>query len=291
MNKSVLFLLLLLCSTLALFAQIPNAGFESWTNSDPDGWYTTNTAPTSLPVTRVTTAHSGTYAARGEVVPLSGFPAFGVQPILMPGPKGKGFPFSQRAAAFNGWYQFVPASGSGDQLYLVATLSKAGQGVGAAAGIIPTATTSFKQFSLPILYPGGEIPDTCQLLIQITGAGGLAKVGSYFVIDDLSLGAVTAAEQSALPSGFTLSQNYPNPFNPATAISYQLPAVSVVNLRVFDMLGREVATLAEGRKEAGRYTMNWNASSLPSGMYLYQLTATSEKGEIYRDTKRAMLLK
>jgi hypothetical protein len=289
--KKTLVLVGLLFLALPLFAQVPNGGFETWPSTDPDGWYTTNTAPAPLPVKRVTTVHSGTYAARGEVVVHPDVPSFGVTPILMPGPKGKGFPFAQRAAAFNGWYQFVPAAASGDQLYLVATLSKAGQGVGAAAGIIPTATTTFKQFSLPITYPGGETPDTCQLLIQITGSAGFAKIGSYFIVDDLSLGALTAVEGTDLPAAFTLNQNYPNPFNPTTAISYQLATVSFVHLKVFDMLGREVATLAEEREGPGRYRVNWDASGMPSGVYLYQLTTTNEKGEIFRDMKRAMLLK
>jgi hypothetical protein len=289
--KRILLLVGLLLVTIPLFAQIPNGGFETWTSTDPDGWYTTNTAPTALPVTRVTTAHSGTYAARGEVIPISGVPTFGVQPILMPGPKGKGFPYSQRAAAFNGWYQFVPASGSGDQLYMIASFTKAGQGIGAAAATIPATSTTYRPFSVAFFYPGGETPDTCQILIQIIGSAGLAKVGSYFVIDDLSLGALTAAEQPALPSAFELGQNYPNPFNPSTTINYQLAGTSVVHLSVFDMLGREVATLADGTRGAGQHTLHWNASNLPSGIYLYQLTATSEKGEVYRDMKRAMLLK
>ena len=281
----------MLCCAIPLFAQIPNAGFEAWTTTEPDGWYTSNSAPTSLPVTRVTTAHSGTYAARGDVLPLAGFPTFSLQPILMPGPKGKGFPYSQRAAALNGWYQFVPASGSGDQLYIIATFTKASNGIGASVGAISNAATSYRQFSLPFIYPGSETPDTCQIVIEIIGPAGFPKVGSYFVVDDLSFGAATAVEQSALPSAFALSQNYPNPFNPSTAISYQLSAKSFVSLRVYNVLGAEVANLVEGQKEAGRYTMNWNASSLPSGMYLYQLTAASEKGEVFKDTKRAVLVK
>ena len=289
MNRSLLLLFtFLLCCAIPLFAQIPNAGFEAWTNTEPDGWYTSNSAPTSLPVTRVTTAHSGTYAARGDVVSLSGF---GIPPVLMPGPKGKGFPYSQRPAALNGWYQFVPASGSGDQLYVIATFTKAGNGVGATVGTIPTATSSYKQFSMATYFPGSETPDTCQILIQIIGTAGLREAGSYFIIDDLSFGASTAVEQSALPSAFALSQNYPNPFNPSTAISYQLSTKSFVGLRVYNVLGAEVANLVEGQKEAGQYTMNWNASSLPSGMYLYQITATSEKGDVFKDTKRAVLLK
>ena len=86
--------------------------------------------------------------------------------------------------------------------------------------------------------------------------------------------------------GYRLFQNYPNPFNPSTAISYQLSAVSDVKLVVFDLLGREVATLVNEKKEAGKYVVNLNASSLTSGVYFYKLTAGS-----FSETKKMMLVK
>jgi hypothetical protein len=115
--------------------------------------------------------------------------------------------------------------------------------------------------------------------------------GSYFIVDDLFLGAATAVENSSAPLTFQLTQNYPNPFNPSTAISYRLEAKSFVVLKVFDILGTEVATLVDGGKEAGRYTVSWNAAGLSSGVYLYELTAVTEKGDLRRETKRAILLK
>ncbi|MEK7671694.1 MAG: T9SS type A sorting domain-containing protein, partial [Bacteroidota bacterium] len=80
----------------------------------------------------------------------------------------------------------------------------------------------------------------------------------------------------AAPISFALHQNYPNPFNPSTTISYDLPRESVVTLKVFNLLGEEVRTLVNQRKEAGRHLVNFDAEGLPSGVYLYRLqTETS----------------
>src|SRR5690606_33730869 len=78
---------------------------------------------------------------------------------------------------------------------------------------------------------------------------------------------------NTIPKDFNLKQNYPNPFNPTTVISYQLPVSSVVSLKVFDLLGREVATLVDGRVSAGDHKVRFNASGLSSGMYIYRLSS------------------
>lgn len=75
-----------------------------------------------------------------------------------------------------------------------------------------------------------------------------------------------------LPEAYSLDQNYPNPFNPVTTIQFNLPQSADVNLAVYDVLGRRVATLINGTMASGRHSVNFNASDLPSGMYLYRLT-------------------
>jgi hypothetical protein len=88
------------------------------------------------------------------------------------------------------------------------------------------------------------------------------------------------------PESFKLVQNYPNPFNPSTKISYTIPERSNVSLKVFDLLGSEIAELVNGEIETGTFTINFNASNLPSGVYFYQFKV----GE-YLQTKKMILLK
>ncbi len=92
--------------------------------------------------------------------------------------------------------------------------------------------------------------------------------------------------ETAKHKEFRLEQNYPNPFNPATIISYQLPVSSEVSLKIYDLLGREVATLVNARQAAGRYDVRFNAASLASGVYFYRLSAGA-----FIETKKMMLVK
>ncbi len=78
-----------------------------------------------------------------------------------------------------------------------------------------------------------------------------------------------------IPSDYKLYQNYPNPFNPTTTINYHTPKSEYLKLQVFDMLGREITTLAEGYIEAGYHKINFDASGLNSGVYLYKLESSS----------------
>ncbi len=78
-----------------------------------------------------------------------------------------------------------------------------------------------------------------------------------------------------VPTRYELSQNYPNPFNPSTSINYEIPFDGRVSLKVFDMSGKEIATLVNEAKTAGYYTVNFNASNLSSGIYFYQISSGS----------------
>jgi len=88
------------------------------------------------------------------------------------------------------------------------------------------------------------------------------------------------------PNNFILEQNYPNPFNPNTLIKYQTPELSFVTIKIFDVLGSEVATIVNEEKSIGSYEVEFNATTLPSGIYFYRLQTTN-----FTQTKKMILLK
>jgi hypothetical protein len=100
-----------------------------------------------------------------------------------------------------------------------------------------------------------------------TNAGGIAR------FDGLLTGV--AERTKDIPETFLLRQNYPNPFNPSTTIEYELPQESYVELKVFDILGREVETLVHGKEMPGVHRVPWRAVDFSSGVYFYRLTVGS----------------
>ena len=97
---------------------------------------------------------------------------------------------------------------------------------------------------------------------------------------------ITGIKDALNPQSFYLSQNYPNPFNPSTSINYQIPKQGKVTLKIFDVLGKEVASLINEHQNAGRYKVNFDASMLPSGIYFYQLKVND-----FISIKKMVLLK
>jgi hypothetical protein len=121
--------------------------------------------------------------------------------------------------------------------------------------------------------------------------GGPGGSGMSGIIIVEALTDVTKEENS--PSEFSLKQNYPNPFNPTTKIRYSIPSVTLsgvegsrVQLKIYDVLGNEVATLVNEEKPAGSYEVNFNAARLSSGIYFYTLQT-----ENFVETKKMILMK
>jgi uncharacterized protein (TIGR02145 family) len=104
-------------------------------------------------------------------------------------------------------------------------------------------------------------------------------------VKDIAVG-VDDKDKSELPKEFFLLQNYPNPFNPQTKISFSVPKESYITLKVYDLLGREVATLVQDTKQQGEYSVTWNADNVPSGVYFYKLLAGD-----FVETKKMVLMK
>lgn len=113
------------------------------------------------------------------------------------------------------------------------------------------------------------------------------KILVGFISTHDSLGDITKVLRSDIAEqNFQLYQNFPNPFNPSTTISYQITDAADVSLKIYNTVGQEVATLVEEEKNPGYYSVNWNASDMPSGLYFYRLIEGKFLG-----TKKMLLMK
>ncbi len=281
--------LLVLCLSVFLthigLSQIPNAGFENWTGGSPDGWLTNNSPGNSFfPITKSTTAHSGTGAMQGTATSLF---TFVFAPQALSGPNGVGFPISARYTTLDGFYRLSPVSG--DRFIISVLMVMAGNAIGGGAFMDSLTVGTYTAVSIPILYTSPGTPDTGWIQVTMIPASDSSSVhvGSSFLLDDLAFGNATGVDGGAAkPWTFALGQNFPNPFNPATTIRYSLPSRSDVRLTIYDPLGREVAELVNGTQEAGSHEVRWNAGSLSSGVYYYRLSAGSAV-----EMKRLLLVK
>ncbi|MCX6639141.1 MAG: C25 family cysteine peptidase [bacterium] len=150
------------------------------------------------------------------------------------------------------------------------------------AGSISSGTLYF--ISYVGTYPNTISDSSFFTITKSTVNDGGGWISESFVSGDVfDEYAVTSA---AIPEAYSLGQNYPNPFNPLTSISFSLPQAAHVNLTVFDIMGREVATLVNGMREAGTHEVTFDASHLASGIYLYKL----EAGD-YSATNKMVLMK
>lgn len=126
-----------------------------------------------------------------------------------------------------------------------------------------------------------DFPDNlndCQMGWAVGYGGTIHKMTSSMV--------TSVNYEGEIPDIFELKQNYPNPFNPTTGIQYLIGSQQYVTLKVFDLLGREVATLVNEEKQPGTYDVEFNASELPSGIFFYRLTAGN-----FTDTKKMIIMK
>ncbi len=251
-------------------AQIPNAGFETWSGGFPTGWVTDNIPTYATPVTQTTTKHSGSYALNGTVVSVLGLSSY--PPLVW-----SEFPVSQRYSTFTGWYTYSPVQN--DSLYAWLVMYKSESPIGYALFTNKATRASYTQFSATITYIAGGVPDSCEMwfgILGTTNSSDSPHVGSTFNLDDLALSgtATGVTGQPAQPRSFALSQNFPNPFNPSTLINYEIAKAGPVRLTVYDVLGRQVATLVDGIQEPGAHEARFDGGGLASGMYIYRLQTT-----------------
>ena len=285
--KLRLLLVLFIALTYSAVAQIPNGDFENWTNGSPDSWITNN-IPGFETVTQTTFSYSG-YALSGQVISYLGYGNL-TPVVISESGDGLGFTISQQYRSLKGYYAFKPVGG--DIINITVLLNDAnGAGVAGGALQITQASDNYVPFAVPIVpVPDGGVAAYCIITISIAGpiSGGDDHTGSQMFIDnlELSLENVSAVDDNLNKLDFALNQNYPNPFNPATVISYQLAATSQVSLKVYDVIGNEVADLVNKVQPAGKYKVTFNAADLPSGIYFYQLRADG-----FNEVKKMTLLR
>ena len=153
---------------------------------------------------------------------------------------------------------------------------------------------SFSQRGFPsvFLFDGGtsvayhtqfDIIDS----LDMTYAADIVRTGLATALSlDAAYATSTEAVETELPAEFALHQNYPNPFNPSTTISFSIARSTPVTLKVFDLMGRELATLAQGTYAPGTYSLRWDAGAASAGLYFCQMEV---EGGVY--TRRMVLLR
>ena len=160
--------------------------------------------------------------------------------------------------------------------------------------LVQTFNTSFEDTSLTycIVPPPQQCPDLRYFQFKVTAVDlGSHESDPSNIVEVRLVGgpppkAVANDTYDKTVFEYALGQNYPNPFNPTTTIDYSIKSSGLVTLKVYDILGIEVASLVNERQDAGRYFVNFNASNLPSGIYFYSLTSGK-----YMATKKLILLK
>ena len=266
--KRIVSISALLLIAMVAFSQVPNGGFESWTNGNPDNWIANNAAPTYVTITQSTSAHSGSYAAMGQVAIVFNVP-FG--PLLQTGVDGHGFHYVGRPAVVTGYYQFT--SVGNDEIHIFGLLARGDSAIASASGIISAGTSTYTQFTFPFtyVYPGDA--DSAYVQITLSNSSTNVNSGTSFLVDDIAFSGVNSVSQTpgTTPRVFALDQNYPNPFNPSTTIGYSVPTRSHVELTVYNMLGQKVQQLVNEDTDAGHFAVQFNGAGLASGIYFYRL--------------------
>jgi hypothetical protein len=198
----------------------------------------------------------------------------------------------------------VLSSNAGDSLSIMiltqlSTLSKIGEkeyetAIGEFDGIVQQNPNTEEA-----VYAEIDALTTALLIQESDSTLQKGRLGKYFVkssanynqrVDEIlrkNFGSGSKETQKdILPTEYTLYQNYPNPFNPVTTIKYDLPATSDVSLIIYDILGRKIKELVNTKQQAGKYEVQFDASNIASGVYIYQLVA-----EKYMQSRKMILLK
>lgn len=262
-----------------------NGSFEEWDGNTPLDWLTNN-YDNNIFISPSEDAYSGNYALRLEAKNVDGWLGFG---MIESGNEAQGFPVSQKYLTMDFYYKFTRKTDK-SYMYVAATMFMGEQEIGLGWKNIYTASDEYVQMTIPITYTVDGVPDRAMIVLWVGDYGqDTTADGTYALVDELSFGSPTTGIEDEInnPNAFNLEQNFPNPFNPSTKIKYTIPfSGENVTLKVYNVLGNEVATLVNETKAAGTYTADFSTSSLASGTYFYKLKAGN-----FSETKKMILLR
>jgi Secretion system C-terminal sorting domain len=290
MKSMILIFVVVASLTSTTNAQIPNSGFETWayysyggpnpdivlkpghwTGSNNHGMFSLERDSASFPVgtgqfSMIITS-SISKNVNGAALSYDTLPQ-----ALLPNNIPPAFPVNFRPKSFCLYYKYL--SIGGDSMTATCYFYKNGSKIGGAGYASAQNVSSWSPLTLPVTFSTSDIPDSATIIL--TTFYNVQHDGSALSVDNFSFDnlIVTSAPlfSSEIPGKYTLAQNYPNPFNPSTIIRFTVPSNGRAELRIFNVLGQEVATLFSDEAAAGvSHQVQFNASNLASGIYFSQL--------------------
>jgi hypothetical protein len=277
MKKFTFLMTLLIVLTINANTQIPNPGFENWYNSangfDPVGWITSNATP-FVSVERATPGYQGNFAVKVKTW-MAGI-------IVAPGTcQSDAFYYTSRPESLSGFVKctIVP----GDSASIVITVTQGGingVGVGAARKVFNSSISSYTAFNLPIYYDSSAATDTIYIDI-IAGRQATPSLGTEIIVDELSLSSATGIDNAKAPLSDQVGQNYPNPAKEFTIIPLNLANAGNINIKIFDLFGREIKTVFNEAVTSGDHQLKFSVAELPGGIYFCTI-----KGDNFTGTRK-----
>ena len=280
--KKILPLLAMLISNI-LIAQIPNSGFENWSNDidgnyNPDSWQTSNMS-SDTSVLPYTPSCSGNYAVLVRTTDVG---------FVFPGLAYIDFPFTQRPTQLNFCYSATITPG--DEAYVM-FYSHLGDSIIGAQGNctfridtssgMPSnfssqfsfkleATNGFHSYSLPLSYISPLNPDSANISI-IAGKPASSQAGTQIIVDELSFSFGTGINEEIVPLSAFLGKTYPNPSKDFVVINLTMSESSDISVEIYDATGRKVKFIDAGRMPAGNQMIKIGVSDLEAGVYYYKV--------------------
>lgn len=288
--KSKLLLIIfinILCTGLIKAQQnpVPNSGFENWTGTEPDGWFTNNSGVTNTPIVSTNDSYAGSAAVEGSAI-QSG--ATIIPPSLTSTDlSGNGFAVTQAYDYLNFYYKFNP-QGSDVFTITIAMIDASGSNfVAAVLTDITASANTYTPMSID-LNPYSGTPVSCIISFTATDAtGATATAGTSFKVDKVSLSntSITGIFESNSKNLMQLTQNTPNPAQSTTSFSYLVKKQSDVKILVSDVSGKIIQTIFDGQKNSGTYQELIDVTQLENGIYFYTVTADGKS-----ETKKLVVL-